>query len=59
MFHSFTYGASWVLSKMRVAAVCLCTVSAVHAEPVEVIALGDSLTAGYGLIDQNLSLIHI
>lgn len=53
MFHSFTYGASWVLSKMRVAAVCLCTVSAVHAEPVEVIALGDSLTAGYGLIDQN------
>lgn len=53
MFHSFTYGASWVLSKMRVAAVCLCTVSAVHAEPVEVIALGDSLTAGYGLLDQN------
>ncbi len=53
MFHSFTYGASWVLSKVRVAAVCLCTVTAVQAEPVEVLALGDSLTAGYGLIDQN------
>lgn len=53
MFHSFTYGASWVLSKARVAVVCLCTVTAVQAEPVEVIALGDSLTAGYGLIDQN------
>jgi acyl-CoA thioesterase-1 len=25
----------------------------VQAEPVEVLALGDSLTAGYGLIDQN------
>ena len=52
MFHCFTYGASWVLSKVRVAAVCLCTVTAVQAEPVEVLALGDSLTAGYGLIDQ-------
>ncbi len=53
MFHSFTYGASWVLSKVRVAAVCLCTVTAVQAEPVEVLALGDSLTAGYGLLDEN------
>ena len=53
MFHSFTYGASWVLSKVCVASVCLCTVTAVQAEPVEVLALGDSLTAGYGLIDQN------
>ncbi|MCR9107808.1 arylesterase [Marivita sp. XM-24bin2] len=53
MFHSFTYGASWVLSKAGVAVVCLCTVTAAQAEPVEVIALGDSLTAGYGLIDQN------
>ena len=53
MFHSFTYGASWVLSKVRVAAVCLCTVTAVQAEPVEILALGDSLTAGYGLLDEN------
>ncbi len=53
MFHSFTYGASLVLSKMRMAAVCLCTVTAAQADPVEVLALGDSLTAGYGLIDQN------
>lgn len=53
MFHSFTYGASLVLSKMRMAAVCLCTVTAAKADPVEVLALGDSLTAGYGLIDQN------
>ena len=53
MFHSFTYGASRVLSKMRMAAVCLCTVTAAQADPVEVLALGDSLTAGYGLIDQN------
>ena len=53
MFHSFTYGACWVLSKVRVAAVCLCTVTAVQAEPVEVLALGDSLTAGYGLLDEN------
>jgi acyl-CoA thioesterase-1 len=52
MFHSFTYGASWVLSKVRVTAVCLCTVTAAQAEPVEILALGDSLTAGYGLIDQ-------
>ncbi|MFA8386437.1 MAG: arylesterase [Pelagibaca sp.] len=53
MFHSFTYGASLVLSKMRMAAVCLCTVTAAQADTVEVLALGDSLTAGYGLIDQN------
>ncbi|MBO6882118.1 MAG: arylesterase [Marivita sp.] len=53
MFHSFTYGVSWVLSKVRVAAVCLCTVTAVQAEPVEILALGDSLTAGYGLLDEN------
>jgi acyl-CoA thioesterase-1 len=28
-------------------------VTAVQAEPVEVLALGDSLTAGYGLLDEN------
>lgn len=53
MFHSFTYGASLVLSKVRMAAVCLCTVTAAQAEPVEVLALGDSLTAGYGLMDHD------
>ena len=53
MLQWFTYGASQVLSKVRIGAVCLCTVTAVQAETVEVIALGDSLTAGYGLIDQN------
>lgn len=53
MFHSFTYGASLVLSKVRMAAVCLCTVTAAQAEPIEVLALGDSLTAGYGLMDHD------
>ena len=53
MLQWFTYGASQVLSKVRIGAVCLCTVTAAQAETVEVIALGDSLTAGYGLIDQN------
>jgi acyl-CoA thioesterase I len=53
MLHRFTYGASQVLSKVRVAAVCLCAVGAAQAEPVEVLALGDSLTAGYGLMDQD------
>ncbi|MCI5112484.1 MAG: arylesterase [Marivita sp.] len=51
MFHSFTYGATWVLSKVRVGVVCLCTVTAAQADPVEILALGDSLTAGYGLMD--------
>lgn len=51
MFHSFTYGATWALSKVRVGAVCLCTVTAAQADPVEILALGDSLTAGYGLMD--------
>lgn len=49
MLRSFTYGAGVALSKMRMATVCLCTVTAAHAEPVEILALGDSLTAGYGL----------
>ena len=53
MFHSFTYGASQMLSKTRIAVVCLCAATAAQAEPVEVLALGDSLTAGYGLIDEN------
>lgn len=47
MLHLFTYGASNRLSKTALALI-FCT-SAVAAEPVEVVALGDSLTAGYGL----------
>ncbi|MFP7570033.1 arylesterase [Marivita sp. S2033] len=35
------------------AAVLLCTAVAAQAEPVEVLALGDSLTAGYGLMDRD------
>nr|WP_233139969.1 arylesterase [Marivita geojedonensis] len=42
-----------MLSKVRMAALCLSAATAAQAEPIEVIALGDSLTAGYGLIDQN------
>lgn len=53
MFHSFTYGALQVVSKVRVAAVCFCVATAVQAEPVEILALGDSLTAGYGLMDED------
>lgn len=53
MFRLFTYGVSYLGSKMRASVVCLCTVTAAQAEPVEVIALGDSLTAGYGLLDQD------
>lgn len=49
MLRCFTYGAGLVWSKVRVTAVCVCTVTAAHAEPVEILALGDSLTAGYGL----------
>lgn len=47
MLRFFTYGASNRLSKTALALI-FCT-SAVAAEPVEVVALGDSLTAGYGL----------
>ena len=47
MLRLFTYGASKRLSKTALALI-FCT-SAVAAEPVEVVALGDSLTAGYGL----------
>jgi len=49
MLRWFTYGATERMSKMRMAAVCLCTATAAQAEPVEILALGDSLTAGYGL----------
>lgn len=49
MLRWFTYGARAHLSKMCVAAVCLCTATSAQAETVEILALGDSLTAGYGL----------
>lgn len=51
MLQSFTYGAFHLGSKVRMAVVCLCTAAAAQAEPVEIVALGDSLTAGYGLMD--------
>jgi acyl-CoA thioesterase-1 len=41
------------MSKMRMAAVCICTACAAQAEPVEILALGDSLTAGYGLREED------
>lgn len=47
MLRFFTYGAASVLSKT--AAVMIFGAGTVFAEPVEVVALGDSLTAGYGL----------
>lgn len=47
MLRFFTYGAANHLSKTALALI-FCT-TAVAAEPVEVVALGDSLTAGYGL----------
>lgn len=53
MFHRLTYGASRMLSKVRILALCLGTATVAQAEPVEVLALGDSLTAGYGLMDQD------
>lgn len=51
MLQWFTYGASQMLSKVRMGVVCFCTVTAAQADTVEVLALGDSLTAGYGLMD--------
>lgn len=48
MLQYFTYGACARASKMGLAAVWLFG-SSVTAEPVEILALGDSLTAGYGL----------
>ncbi len=35
---------------MLLAVCCLCLASAARAEPVRIVAFGDSLTAGYGLI---------
>lgn len=40
-------------------AVTLLLVGAVAAEPVTVVALGDSLTAGYGLADQTQGLVPV
>jgi len=40
-------------------AVTLLLAGAVSAEPVTVVALGDSLTAGYGLADQSQGLVPV
>ncbi len=53
MLQCFTYGATARMSKMCIAAVCLCTATLAQAEPVEILALGDSLTAGYGLREED------
>ncbi|MCL3881136.1 arylesterase [Marivita sp. GX14005] len=51
MRHWITYGALQMLSKARIAALSICTATAALADPAEIVALGDSLTAGYGLMD--------
>ena len=52
---SLGYG---VLRQMRNAAVAVFALaSSVFAEPVTIVALGDSLTAGYGLADQGDGLV--
>lgn len=57
MSHGFRYGASFILSKARMVAISLCFCTVIHAEaqadPIEIVALGDSLTAGYGLVPEN------
>ncbi len=47
-----TYGVAALQSKLAVA-VLLSWASVAQAEPVEIVALGDSLTAGYGLPREN------
>lgn len=51
MLRLFTYGARAVANKAAVLAFVALAAMAARAEPVEVVALGDSLTAGYGLMD--------
>lgn len=48
MFRSFTYGVASLRSKAAVALCCLLPTLAA-AETLEIVALGDSLTQGYGL----------
>jgi len=49
------YGAVRTVRNAAVAVLALS--SSVFAEPVTIVALGDSLTAGYGLADQNDGLV--
>jgi acyl-CoA thioesterase-1 len=49
------YGARRAIRNAAVAVLALS--SSVFAEPVTIVALGDSLTAGYGLADQNDGLV--
>lgn len=53
MLRLFTYGAGQVANKALVGVFLLCSAVAARSEPVEILALGDSLTAGYGLMDQD------
>lgn len=50
-FLSFGYGA--LRAARNLALTILLPISAASAEPVRILALGDSLTAGYGLMDQD------
>jgi len=49
--HLGRYGAAWRLSKAFVA--CAMFAVPVAADPVRLVALGDSLTQGYGLVEQD------
>ena len=54
MMRSLTYGAMGLRSKVTLAGFLLCGVAApLKAETVHLLALGDSLTQGYGLIEQD------
>lgn len=55
MVASAGYGARRAIRNAVVAVLALS--SSVFAEPVTIVALGDSLTAGYGLADQNDGLV--
>jgi len=51
MLRRFTYGLRRQVNKALVIALMMCG-SMTHAEQVHLLALGDSLTQGYGLIEQ-------
>ena len=55
MIASFGYGALRTVRNAAVATLALS--SSVFAGPVTIVALGDSLTAGYGLADQSEGLV--
>jgi acyl-CoA thioesterase-1 len=55
VFASAGYGVHRAIRNAAVAVLALS--SSVFAEPVTIVALGDSLTAGYGLADQSQGLV--